>query len=961
MKSPDRRKIRQLRSALKSRLSGESYFDDQTRLQYSIAACMYRMFPAAVVTPRDGDDVAETVRIARDLKMPVTARGAGAGLAGGCLGTGIIIDFSRHMNRILSIDVAGQKVIVEPGVVQNDLDRALHRHGMFFPPDPSSNMYSTIGGMVGNNAAGPHSLKYGPTRDYVLSVSAVCGDGEEITMGNGMVPDGLPEGRLRKFVEQLHGILLPNQEVIGRYMPKTRKNSSGYRIDGIIEDGKVHLARLMAASEGTLGVFTGLELTVRPMPKASGMILLMFDSIQASCDAVPILAALKPSMLEIMESTFIELVRQSAFDVGVPFPRNLQSLLLVEFDGDSMDEVSDHIQSVEKMFIGPGRLAIGSRRGIQAVEKARLDRVRRAASPILNRYPAPFKPIKFIEDTAVPVEQLPRYITQLHKMFRRFSLKGAIYGHAGDGHIHVNPLFDMTGRDLLRQMQEVAEYTNDLVREHKGTLSGEHGDGLLRTPFLPEFFGPVYPLFQEIKSLFDPDRILNPGKIVEAEPRAFTDNVKLNDQRRIRNTESALDDPVVAGNLFKCSNCGACRQYCPVFLATTDERTTPRSKANLLTRIVSQEFPTENEVVSPDHRQIFDFCIQCGTCLTECPSGVDIPNLMQLAKHVSNDHHGLPLKDRLISETGLSVTVGRILPRLSNAALANPGIRRVLELTLGLSRERRLAPFDDVDLSSIAHDVASMGGRSIVYFPGCTAIANDPWGEGAATISLLAHHGFAPYIPDMKCCGIASISMGLLENVRPQAEANVKLLHEITRGGVQIVCSSPSCGLALRHEYPQLLRTQEAREVADKVLDIHELFVELLSNGRMDSRFQPRDMKVAVHQPCHARAAGIGEYPIRLLEMVPGLKVYRLEPRCCGMAGTHGMKKKNHEFSFRIGEKLFREIRAISPDAVVSACGTCRIQIEAATGISTVHPASILAEAYGLMPMKQGILKQADR
>ncbi|MBN1879279.1 anaerobic glycerol-3-phosphate dehydrogenase subunit C [bacterium] len=959
MKIPDRRKTRQLRSALKSRLSGEAYFDDQTRLQYSTAACMYRVFPSAVVMPRDGDDVSETVRIARDLGIPVTARGAGVGLTGGCLGNGIIVDFSRHMNRILSIDVSEQRVIVEPGVVQNDLDRALRKHGLFFPPDPSSHMYSTIGGMVGNNAAGPHSIKYGATRDYVLSVSAICGDGEEVTFENSMRWVELPDGRVRRLAESLHRILTPNESIIQTYLPKTRKNSSGYRIDGIVEGDCLHMARLMAASEGTLGVFTGLELAIRPIPGAAGMILLMFDSVQASCEAVPMLAAMNPSMLEIMESTFIELVRQSAFDVGVPFPRNLQSLLLVEFDGDSADEVSDRIQAVERMFIGPGRLAIGSRRGIQAAERARLDRVRRAASPILNRYPAPYKPIKFIEDTAVPVDFLPQYIRELHQMFKKFSLRGVIYGHAGDGHIHVNPLFDMNDSDLIRKMHGIAEHTNDLIRDFRGTLSGEHGDGLLRTPFLPDFFGPAFPIFQSVKALFDPESLLNPGKIIQTEPRSFTDNIKLNDHRRIRYTESMLDIGDVTNNLFKCSNCGACRQYCPVFIATIDERTTPRSKANLLTRIISGEFPSENEVVSPDHRQVFDFCIQCGTCLTECPSGVDIPRLMQLAKHVSNDHNGLSLKDRLIAETGLTVSMGRILPTMSNSVLNNPIFRKALEMSLGLAAERDLAPFEDVDLSSIAHDISFGGGQTIVYFPGCTAIANDPWGEGAATLSLLAHHGYAPYIPDLKCCGIASISMGLLESVRPQAEANVRLLHEITRGGTLVVCSSPSCGLALRHEYPQLLDTVESREVASRVRDIHEFFVELLSNGRLDSRFQPNEIRVAVQQPCHARAAGIGEYPIRLLEMIPGMKVHRLEPRCCGIAGTYGMKKKNYEFSFKIGERLFREIRMVNPDLVVSACGTCRIQIEAATGFKTIHPASLLAEAYGLLPAKPGILKHS--
>ncbi|MCD4653354.1 anaerobic glycerol-3-phosphate dehydrogenase subunit C [bacterium] len=956
MRSLERQTVRLLQSAFRRRINGDVYFDDQTRLQYSTAACNYRIFPQVIIMPRDGDDVAETVRIARELNIPVTPRGAGVGLTGGCLGRGIIIDFSREMNRVLSIDVSNNTVVVEPGIIQNDLDRAIRRHNLFFPPDPSSHMYSTIGGMVGNNAAGPHSVKYGTTRDYLHSVSAVCGDGEELILRNNVEWESLPSGRLKTLSSKIVPLLQDNAQLLADYLPKTRKNSSGYRIDNIVNSKHINLANLMAASEGTLGIFTGLELRVIPLPKVAGMLLLLFDSVESACEAVPVIAKTGPSMLEIMESTFIDLVRKSTFDVGVPFPLTLRSLLLVEFDGDSTEEVNNKIRNIERELVGPGRLAMSSRRGVQKEERERLERIRKAASPILNRIPAPYRPIKFIEDTVVPVAYLPEYIKKLHALFDRFGIRGVIFGHAGDGHIHVNPLMDMTDRDLLKKMKIIADETSELVKEFGGTLSGEHGDGLLRSPFLPDFFGPLFPVFKTIKNIFDPANILNPGKIVCDENQQFTDNMKLRSPEQTRETGTDLDQSVVRENLFTCSSCGACRSYCPVCSATSDERMSPRSKANLLMRIIGDEFPPENMILSPDHKQILDYCIQCGTCLTECPSGVNIPLLMQLAKQVSNEHNGLSLADRIISETGAAVALTRLMPNLSNRVMNNSVIRKALELTVGLDSRRKLAPFSDIELHSLAKETSSCDGHKIIYFPGCTAKANDPLGEGSATLAVLSHHGFAPFIPDTNCCGIASISIGLIDHIKPQAKKNVDLLHELTSGGINIITSAPSCGMALRHEYPLILKSEKSLTVAKKIRDIHEFLVELLSGGNLDTRFESMNLTIAVHQPCHSRAVGIGEYPIRLLELIPQLKVHQLEPRCCGIAGTYGMKKKNYDFSMQIGKQLFREISLVKPDLIATPCGTCRIQIESATGIDTIHPISLLAKAYGLLPIHHGLI-----
>jgi anaerobic glycerol-3-phosphate dehydrogenase C subunit len=949
MQPGSRSLIKKLSRAFREKIRGEFRFDSQSRLQYSTAACMYRISPLGVVMPRDGDDVSSICRIARDFNVPVTARGAGVGRTGSALGSGLVMDFSRHMNRILSIDSENKRVRVEPGVIQNDLDRALMRFNLFFPPDPSSNRYCTIGGMIGNNAGGAHSVKYGATKDYLSRISVVLDDGEETLFTRDMTSNGNGNSRVDQLVHGVRKIVDTHRDSLNRYLPRTSKNSSGYLLDMVRPDNDgTDLVSILAASEGTLGLFTEIELNVETKPACTGLILFFFESIEAAGEAVIISNKYQPSMLEIMEDTFVNLVRKSAFEIGIPFPQDLKAMLLVEFDGTCVEEVQEKLELLERELVGPGRQAMSARRGLDQSEKDRLTRVRDAASPILNRIPPPLYPARFIEDGTVPIENLPAYINGLHRILGKYDVSGVIFGHAGNGNIHVNPFMDVTKSDFRRKLEDIFRDTTLLIKSLNGSLSGEHGDGLIRSPVLPEMFGPAFQAFEELKKLFDPDGLLNPGIIVGGERYRLSDNLKVFDMYSSAGSGTAMDNPVVVDNMIHCSGCGACRAYCPVFIATRDEMATPRAKANLLTWLVSNNAVETLGGIGPEEKSILDLCINCGTCLNECPSGVNIPYVVQTAKWVHHEEWGVSLADRLITSTKLLGYAGNLKNQFTSRAMSSPWVRKLIEKIIGIDRRQGLPEFINAPNRYRSDEYTnSQRHHQIAYFPGCFAEFNDPNGEQFPIVYLLKHHDISPLIPNTECCGIAKLSSGLRGGVVDDARQNVDTLFDLVSKGFRVVTGSPSCGMAIRHEYPQLLQTEESRTVADNMFDIHEFLADLMAQGLLDLNFSPLPYRIAVHQPCHARAMNIGELPLKLLKLIPGLDIHALEPKCCGIAGTFGMKNRNYDVAQSIGKPLFTAIQSINPDYIVTPCGTCRIQLQQATSIPAIHPAGLLARAYG--------------
>ncbi|MBN1551555.1 FAD-binding protein [bacterium] len=911
---------------------------------------MYRILPLGVVMPRDGDDVIAAVEIANNFNVSITARGAGVGLTGNALGHGLIIDFSRYMNRILAIDATHKTVRVEPGLVQFDLEQAVRKHSLFFPPDPSSNRYCTIGGMVANNAAGAHSIKYGATSQYVKGLSLVMSDGREEYFHNAENIPAIPQNPHEQLVYDIDNIIREHTNDVDCFYPKTTKNASGYLLADIVNpDDSINASRLFSASEGTLGLFTSIDLNLEDIPEVSGLMLLFCESLTTAGEAVVQVCQHSPSMLEIMEDTFLNLVRKSAFDVGIALPQSIKALLLVEFDGPDIDTVQSKLETVRQELVGPGRPAIAFRRGMTPEDKNKLLKVRHSASPILNRMPPPIYPARFIEDCVVPVEKLPDYILGLHDIFKHQNISGVIFGHAGDGHVHVNPFMDISDPKFKPTMQSIAHETFHLVKSLKGSLSGEHGDGFLRSPFLPDMFEGLYCAFEQIKKKFDPFNRFNPGIIVGGDNYRITDNLRIFDVLDIPKNERVINQETVIQELNKCSGCGACRAYCPVFLGTGNEMGTPRAKRNLLTWILKYGFIDNIEGIGPEEKSILDLCFGCGLCRVECPGGSDIPGMVQYAKEKYHMDWGLSWSEQIITSVKLLEQLGSIQSQWTNRVMKNSVLRRFLEKTTGLDRQRGIPAFDEESFQTkILHAGIDSSHPKVVYFPGSFANYHDSSGEASAIVYILKHHEFSPLVPNLECCDHAKFVAGRSESARKESERNVEVLYALVQKGYPIVTSSPACLAAIRYEYPRLLHSTQSKHVAEHTSDIHEFLVALLTKAALDTHFKPLPYSLALHQPCQAKAAGYSELSLKLLSLIPGLTLHSLESQCCGMGGTFGLSKRNAKLSRSIGKRLFWEIKRLNPDFVISSCGACRMQIEENTGIVTVHPACIIALSYGM-------------
>ena len=600
-------------------IEGEILYDDLTLTLYSSAACLFRVKPLAVVQPKNKDDVVKLVRYAAGQKIPLTARGGGTSRAGNELGEGIVVDFSRHMNRLLEVDAGHMRSRVEPGIMQGALNKAVKSQGIFYPIDPSTREHCTIGGMVANNSSGPHAVKYGATRDTVLSLEVVLASGDVISTGPGAQNDakGLPGDIYRKMDDILARYKTPLEEE----KPFTVKNSSGYDLWRLRTGNGLDLTSLFVGSEGTLGLITEVTLRLWQLPGRTLGGLVYFDDLEKVGPATLRILESKPTMLEIIERRILDLARQQKAELRPYLPDGAEAVLFIEFEGGAEEELRSKFASVEKDLLAAG-LATEMRVAKDARDMAMLEKVRSVSGPILNKTKGPKKPVAFIEDAAVHPSRLPQYIKGLRDIFRRFDVDAGIYGHAGDGNMHLMVFLDLRRPEEVRKMVALADAAYDLVLSLKGTISGEHGDGRLRTHYTKRQYPRLYEAFKEVKALFDPDSILNPGSIVGGDENPLPLFLKF---KKERGTAAGI----VAGQSVReaveaCSGCGKCRSYCPVAMEVMEEWVTGRAKASLIREYLAGTLD-EKVVASPRFREVLDSCVNCKRCLTECPSGADIP------------------------------------------------------------------------------------------------------------------------------------------------------------------------------------------------------------------------------------------------------------------------------------------------------------------------------------------------
>jgi anaerobic glycerol-3-phosphate dehydrogenase C subunit len=938
-------------------VKGEVFTDILHRSAYSSDASIYQIVPTCVFCPRDAQDIAAVVKYAKDKQIPVAARGAGSGVAGESLTNGILLDVTRYMNGIIGVENNGELVICEPGVVLDELNNYLAKFGRKIGPDPSTANRAVVGGCVANNATGAHSLQFGYTGDYVEKVEAVLADGSIVELINDYQPKAESGGPVDDIAKQCVSLLAGKKDVITNALPATKRNRSGYNIAGAYRDGKVNLARLMAGSEGTLAIFTKITLRTVQLPKAKGLLQLEFDSLDKMAKAVPIIVSTGASACELMDNRLIAMAIEHLPAYRDVLPANATAALLVEHVGETPEQVKVKIGTTDSAI---GNLA--SNRTIVFDEQAqkKIWKARKDAVPLLDRAKGRQRPVPFIEDVSVENNKLAEYITGLQKIGQKYNIAMSYYGHAGDGELHIRPYLDLGEQGDIEKMTQIANEVFALAWSLGGTVSGEHAVGLVRAAFLRKQYGDeFYNLLYEIKKIFDPASLLNPGKIINDNPDVMVENLKA--RHRINKTfaESGVifADDEISLELEQCSGCGVCRskeqqfRMCPVFRAMGDELAGSRAKMNVLRFWSSGQLKEEN-FDSPEFRQFLDLCVNCKACSIECPSGVDVSKIIAAARAEYVRRKGLRLTERILGHNRYLSMLGSAFAPISNLIMQLPITRSLLEKSIGLDSRRKMPKFAFGSFFFAGRFYletfrpSEMPIDKVAYFLDTYVNYNDHE-LGYAVIDVLRHNAIEVIIPRQRPAPLPAIVYGDVKTAKKDLSYSVKSLAAAVKDGYKIICSEPSAALCLKQELRHYVDSVDAKIVSENTYELMEYLRELLRQGKLNKPKRTLLQEYVYHTPCHLFATGAYGASIELLHKLCNIPVADLNAGCCGLAGTFGMQKKNYELSEQISQSLKDALDNTPAQSVLTECAACGMQIEHISGKRALHPIKILAKAYG--------------
>ena len=957
---------RVLEVELQARLSGEVRFDAVSRMLYATDASNYQIEPVGVVLPKTSEDVQAAIELASSHGVAVLPRGGGSSLAGQSIGAALVIDFSKYLNRVLDVNLEAQTVTVEPGINLDILNRHLKPAGLMFGPDPSSGNRATIGGVIGNNSAGAHSILYGMTADHVRSVRFSLIDGGTVELG----PATPGQVAARAGTDDVSGRLLKklvafgerHRELIARDFPPHWRRATGYSLDEFTKPHDAfNPARLLVSSEGTLATMLRATLDLVPLPTRTGLVLLQFDDLVASMAATPAILECEPSAVELMDRMLINLTRaqpgyasQIAFIKGDP-----AAVLAVEFYGETERELSQKCDDLVRHLADRGvRMSAEPQRVLDLKQQADVWSVRKAGLGLLMSVKGDAKPIPVIEDVSVPVEHLPAYVQAIEQMVAAHGTTAAYYAHASAGCLHVRPLLNLKTVGGVTAMREMGHAAAELAHRFGGVMSGEHGDGLQRSELNEQIFGSeLYGAMREFKGIFDPRGLMNPGKVVEAPP--MVEHLRYGPSYEPKALRTHLDFSAEGGFLAAvemCNGAAVCRKLkagtmCPSYMATKDERDTTRARANALRNALAGNTLTPKDFTSKGTYEVLDLCLSCKACKTECPSSVDMAKIKTEFLAQYHDAHGTPLRSRVFGNIhAISRLSSRIAP-LANLGMRTPLSKPVMRL-IGVHPERQMPPFAPRTFMHRwkAHRAAQPAERETrgkaVYFHDTFATYNYPH-VGIATVKLLEAAGFEVVIEGRRvCCGRPMLSKGLVTEARRMAKRNVGLLARYARDGVPIIGSEPSCILTLRDEYPDLLPNDaDMRVVADHAYMIDEFLAKLDAEDDLGIDWSPEAGEdVFFHGHCHQKAL-IGVDASMAIMKAAGCNATESGAGCCGMAGSFGFEAEHYDVSRKVGEeRLFPAVNATAEKTVVAVAGvSCRQQIEHFTDRSTCHIAEVLA------------------
>ena len=959
-----------IQDRLRREVRGETRFDAFSRGRYATDASIYQIMPAGVVVPRAATDIAAALDAAREAGLPLTMRGGGTSQCGQTVNSGLIVDCSKYLDRILDLDVEGRRAVVEPGIVLDDLNRALKPHGLWFPVDVSTGSRATIGGMVGNNSCGARSLRYGTTRDNVTRIEGYLADGTGFDFGPGS-GNRVPEPLLRQMLD----LGARDAGEIAARFPKVQRRVGGYNIDALVPDAApINLAHLLIGSEGTLATSTAIEIRLSPLPSSTRVLgVCHFPTFRAAMEAAKSLVALGPTSVELVDRTMIDLAR------AIPiYARTLEqfvrgdpaAMLLVEFadtppeNDENMRRLADTLSDLGYGFGKGGEREGGVVEVRDMALAAEIGELRKAGLNIMMSMKDEGKPVSFVEDCAVPLDHLPEYTDRLTEVFKSHGTNGTWYAHASEGCLHVRPVLNLKLDADVRKMRKIAEAAFEMVREYKGSHSGEHGDGIVRSEFHGAMFGPqILRAFEEVKAAFDPETRLNPGKIVHAPKMDDRSLMRYPPGYDFADLETGHDWSAWPGKgggfqgaVEMCNNNGACRKLaggamCPSYRVTRDERDVTRGRANTLRLALSGRLG-KDALFSDEMAETMKLCVGCKACKRECPTGVDMARMKTEVLYQRGQKLGFGLRARLIAEMPRYARVAVALRGLIGLRNRVPALAALGERITGLARGRSLPLFrGDFFRDAEVGRAASPGkaGKVILF----TDTFNR-WMEPEiprAALRVLRRAGYevitahAPGRP--LCCGRTYLAAGMIDRARAEARRTLDALLPHVRAGVPVVGLEPSCLLTLRDEFLTLLPGDEARLVSENAFMFEEFLTREARAGRLNLPLDHQGRIARVHGHCHQKAAGVMGDMAQALALIPGLDRRDIESSCCGMAGAFGYQAETIEVSRSMGElSLLPAIRAADPGDLLIANGTsCRHQIADGTGRRALHIAELFDRA----------------
>jgi len=953
-----------LAARLRRKVQGAVLFDAASRGRYSTDASIYQIEPIGVVVPRTEEDALAAFRIAIEEGVPVLARGGGTSQCGQTVGAALVIDHSRHLDRILGFDKAARTVVVQPGVVLDQLNAYLKPHGLWYPVDVSTSAQATIGGMAGNNSCGSRSIRYGNMVHNVRAIDAVLPDGSEYSFGE--VPgDGRVEGPAgyKELVQSIRAIAAREAEEIEHRYPKLLRRVGGYNLDAV-SGIPFNMAHLLVGSEGTLAYSRRIHLNLSLLPKHKTLGVAHFPAFYKAMESAQHIVKLGPVAVELVDRTMIGLARgNAAFRSAVEqaIKGDPEAILLVEFAGDDRDEQLRKLKQLTELM---GDLGFPG--SVVEITGAALQRdvweVRKAGLNIMMSMKGDGKPVSFIEDCAVPLEHLAEYTERLTRVFEKHGTKGTWYAHASVGCLHVRPVLDMRKEGAM-QMRAIAEEAAELVKQYKGAYSGEHGDGLARSEWIEPFFGPkLTRAFGEIKGLFDPKGLMNPGKIVRPSKQDDRSLFRYQPGYRTIPVKTALDWSEWGGfdkAVEMCNNNGHCRKFdagtmCPSYRVTREEQHLTRGRANTLRLALSGQLGPD-ALASDELYATLDLCVSCKGCKRECPTGVDMAKMKVEFLHHYRKRHGLKLKDRLVAY------LPRYAPLASRHAPLTNALQAAAKRFLGFAPQRSLPkwrgdafrepPPQPSPLSK--GEGVREGVRELVLLIDTFNRYFEPENARAASAVLQAA-GYAVHLPRPVdggrplCCGRTFLAAGLVDEAKIEARRMIATLKPYVERGVPVVGLEPSCVLGLRDEFLSMHPAGEAAEVAMNSFLFEEFLAREHAAGRLQLDLKPLPQKRALlHGHCHQKAFAVMPDVERVLKLIPGLEVELIESSCCGMAGAFGYEAAHYDVSMKMAElTLLPRVRRADADDLIVADGTsCRHQIEDGAGRSAIHAARVLERA----------------